>query len=109
MSRRTSGLLSQNLNAKKLILGDVMGVNNKHSLVLIYMDKKLKEKVQELARAEETSESEIGRRALSAYLDNEHANKIVNPLKLFETKILRELRDLKKTIQQHQTSLGGKA
>jgi len=86
-----------------------MGVNNKHSLVLIYMDKKLKEKVQELARAEETSESEIGRRALSAYLDNEHANKIVNPLKLFETKILRELRDLKKTIQQHQTSLGGKA
>ena len=81
-----------------------MGVNNKHSLVLIYMDKKVKEKVQKLARAEDTSESEIGRRALSSYLHNEHATEIVNPLKLSEKKILREINNLKKIIQQNQAS-----
>jgi len=75
-----------------------MGVNNQHSLVLVYMDKTLKKKIQQLARAETISESEIGRRALSAYLDDEHANKIINPLKLSETKILREINDLKRTV-----------
>jgi len=84
-----------------------MGINSKHSLVIVYLDNKLKEKVQQMARAEDTSESEIGRRALSAYLDNEHANKIVNPLKLSEKRILRELKDLKEAIQQNFSSLGG--
>jgi len=83
-----------------------MGINSKHSLVIVYLDNKLKEKVQGLARAEKTSESEIGRRALSTYLDNEHANKIVNPLKHSETKILREINALKKLIESQQTPGG---
>lgn len=67
-------------------------------LIVVYTDKTMKKNFKELANAEQTSESEMGRRAISFFMEHKNTEKIVTPLRFLERRIKRELSETEKRI-----------
>lgn len=60
-------------------------------LIVVYTDKTMKKNFKELANAEQTSESEMGRRAISFFMEHRNTEKILTPLRFLERRMKREL------------------